>query len=42
MTTEQEEKAKRRDEFDQKKASKVNEVCVQEWELKVRAKEYLK
>lgn len=42
MTTEQEERARRKDEQDHVKALRVNEVCVKEWELKVRAKEYLK
>ena len=42
MTTELEEKAKLKLEQEQKKAVEINEVCVQEWKLKMRAKEYLK
>jgi hypothetical protein len=41
MTQELEEKFKKQEIIDQEKQVKVNEVCVQEWQLRIKAKEHL-
>jgi len=38
----QEKKIEEREAADLIKEKKVNEVCVKEWELRLKAKEYLK
>jgi hypothetical protein len=41
MTKELEEKFKKKEVEDADKQVKVNEVCIQEWEQRMKAKEHL-